>query len=79
MAVKLECRGKVGGTQECAACGKKIHDRYLLKVKQLVNSCTQVLCYVETLKIFLCNSSNKTCEQVSAARKTAVSARVKTI
>jgi hypothetical protein len=32
MAVKLECRGKVGGTQECAACGKKIHDRYLLKV-----------------------------------------------
>ncbi len=33
MAVKLECRGKVGATQECAACGKKIHDRFLLKVR----------------------------------------------
>lgn len=31
MAVKEDC-GKIGGPQECAGCGKKIHDKYLLKV-----------------------------------------------
>jgi len=30
MAVKEDC-GKIGGPQECAGCGKKIHDKYLLK------------------------------------------------
>ena len=33
MAVKEDC-GKIGGPQECAGCGKKIHDKYLLKVKK---------------------------------------------
>ena len=32
MSVKLECRGKVNGVQECAGCGKKIHDKHVLKV-----------------------------------------------
>ena len=32
MAVKEDC-GKIGGPQECAGCGKKIHDKFLLKVK----------------------------------------------
>lgn len=31
MAVKEDC-GKIGGPQECAGCGKKIHDKFLLKV-----------------------------------------------
>ena len=31
MAVK-EDSGKVAGPQECAGCGKKIHDKFLLKV-----------------------------------------------
>ena len=31
MAVKKEC-GKIGETQECGGCGKKIHDKFLLKV-----------------------------------------------
>ena len=31
MSVKLECRGKVNGVQECAGCGKKIHDKHVLK------------------------------------------------
>ena len=32
MSVKLECRGRLAGTQECAGCNKKIHDKYVLKV-----------------------------------------------
>ena len=32
MAVKEDC-GKVAGPQECAGCGKKIHDKFLLKVR----------------------------------------------
>ena len=35
MAVKEDC-GKIGGPQECAGCGKKIHDKYLLKVQSFV-------------------------------------------
>ena len=35
MAVKEDC-GKVAGPQECAGCGKKIHDKFLLKVTQLI-------------------------------------------
>jgi len=31
MSVKLDSRGKVNATQECAGCGKKIHDRFVLK------------------------------------------------
>ena len=33
MAVKEDC-GKIGGPQECAGCGKKIHDKFLLKVTE---------------------------------------------
>ena len=33
MAVKEDC-GKIGGPQECAGCGKKIHDKFILKVTQ---------------------------------------------
>ena len=36
MAVKEDC-GKIGGPQECAGCGKKIHDKYLLKVNHALN------------------------------------------
>ena len=36
MAVKEDC-GKIGGPQECAGCGKKIHDKYLLKVNHTFN------------------------------------------
>ena len=36
MAVKEDC-GKIGGPQECAGCGKKIHDKYLLKVNHAFN------------------------------------------
>ena len=34
MAVKEDC-GKIGGPQEGAGCGKKIHDKFLLKVRKL--------------------------------------------
>ena len=37
MAVKEDC-GKIGGPQECAGCGKKIHDKYLLKVQRFVKN-----------------------------------------
>ena len=35
MAVK-EDSGKVAGPQECAGCGKKIHDKFLLKVSSVL-------------------------------------------
>jgi len=34
MAVKEDC-GKVAGPQECAGCGKKIHDKFLLKALEM--------------------------------------------
>jgi len=34
MAVK-EDDGKIGGPQECAGCGKKIHDKFLLKALEM--------------------------------------------
>jgi len=34
MAVKEDC-GKIGGPQECAGCGKKIHDKFLLKALEM--------------------------------------------
>jgi len=34
MAVK-EDGGKIGGPQECAGCGKKIHDKFLLKALEM--------------------------------------------
>ena len=36
MAVKEDC-GKVAGPQECAGCGKKIHDKFLLKVSSFLS------------------------------------------
>ena len=36
MAVKEDC-GKVAGPQECAGCGKKIHDKFLLKVSSVLS------------------------------------------
>ena len=38
MAVKEDC-GKIGGPQECAGCGKKIHDKFILKVTQEKEVC----------------------------------------
>ena len=38
MAVKEDC-GKVAGPQECAGCGKKIHDKFLLKVSSFFHEC----------------------------------------
>ena len=32
MTVKSEC-SKISGPQECAGCGNKIHDKFLLKVR----------------------------------------------
>ena len=46
MAVKEDC-GKIGGPQECAGCGKKIHDKYLLKV--ISQSVSGIKYKVETL------------------------------
>ena len=38
MAVKEDC-GKIGGPQECGGCGKKIHDKFILKVTQEKEVC----------------------------------------
>ena len=45
MAVKEDC-GKIGGPQECAGCGKKIHDKYLLKVQSFVINISLLLAAV---------------------------------
>ena len=47
MAVKEDC-GKIGGPQECAGCGKKIHDKYLLKVWRYNGQLGETECWLLT-------------------------------
>ena len=45
MAVKEDC-GKIGGPQECAGCGKKIHDKFILKVTQEKGAFWKIPCQI---------------------------------
>ena len=35
MSVTMASGGKVAGPQECAGCNKKIHDKFILKVRKI--------------------------------------------
>ena len=57
MAVKEDC-GKVAGPQECAGCGKKIHDKFLLKVRaDSHHNFSEGYIPLENEEVFFCNNN----------------------